>query len=98
MFCQFLLSSSAYSTLGLAATYALVVDDLDNGCEPSSVRTGAEEDDTADLDVPPLAGGNRCGHFGCGSRLVVLRINCQDVNSKADADVALTTLLFGGEN
>lgn len=50
-------------SFGYPATYALVVDDLDDSGEPASVRTGAEEDDTADLDVPPLAGSNCCRHF-----------------------------------
>lgn len=47
-------------------TYALVVDDLDNSGELLSVGTGAEEDDTADLDESPLAGLDVCvTHFDC---------------------------------
>lgn len=41
----------------LRASYALVVDDLDNGGEAALVDTLVEEDDTADLDQPP---GTRC--------------------------------------
>ena len=81
--CSFFVSFLVLLLLGLLSyihsTYALVVDNLDNGSEPSSVGTGREEDDTADLDVPPLAGGNRCGHFGCCGRFVVLKeMYCQD--------------------
>lgn len=47
-------------------TYALVVDDLDDSGELLGVRTGAEEDDTADLDESPLAGFDVCvAHFDC---------------------------------
>lgn len=35
-------------------TYALVIDDLDDGRQTSVVRASAEEDDTAELDLPPL--------------------------------------------
>lgn len=38
-------------------TYALVVDDLNDGSGPAGERTGREEHDTADLDESPVAGG-----------------------------------------
>lgn len=42
-------------------TYALVVDDLDNGSESASEGTCAlDEDDAADLDLAPLGGFDRC--------------------------------------
>jgi hypothetical protein len=44
--------------LGRGGTYALVVDDLDDGSGPAGERTGVEEDDTADLDQSPVAGGS----------------------------------------
>lgn len=44
-----------YSDRG--TSYALVVNDLDNGGETALVDTLVEEDDTADLDQPP---GARC--------------------------------------
>ena len=43
-----------------------MVDDLDDSGELLGVRTGAEEDDTADLDESPLAGLDVCvTHFDC---------------------------------
>lgn len=36
------------------STYALVVDDLDDGGELALIGALSEEDDTADLDEPPL--------------------------------------------
>jgi hypothetical protein len=43
---------------GRGCTYALVVDDLDDGSGSASVWAGVEEDDTADLDQSPVAGGS----------------------------------------
>lgn len=37
-------------------TYALVVDDLDNGGQTAGVRSVAEEDNAADFHHPPLRG------------------------------------------
>lgn len=56
-------AASASFGEGLPSTYALVVDDFDNGSEPAGVGAGAEEDDTADLDVPPLASVDLGRHF-----------------------------------
>lgn len=74
-----------------------MVDDLDNGSEPAGVGTGAEEDDTADLDVPPGAGSNCCRHFDCGCRGVVLRFWSErwfkpwmDMRSRRSAGLLLT--------
>lgn len=36
-------------------TYALVVDDLDDGSQAAFVLAGAEEHDAANLDAPPVA-------------------------------------------
>lgn len=37
-------------------TYALVVDDLNNGRQAAGVRSVVEEDNTADFHHPPLRG------------------------------------------
>ena len=47
--------SALYETQSHRIPYTLVVDDLNDGCQLSIVLAALEEDDAADLDVPPLA-------------------------------------------
>ena len=70
-----------------------MVDDLDNSGELLSVGTGAEEDDTADLDESPLAGLDVCvTHFDC----LFWRVESDEMFQRA-MDVAATAVLFGSD-
>ena len=49
----------------MTSTYALVVDDLDNGRQSAGVGALGEHCDAADLDEAPVAGCDGCfAHFG----------------------------------
>lgn len=72
---QFVLLKTAIFSIAGASTYALVVDDLDNGGQAAGVRTLLDQDDTANLNEAPL--GSRDGrvtHFRrssvCGGILI----------------------------
>ena len=56
--------------MSILGPYPLVVDDLDYDCEPASIWTAAEKDDTADFYKSPLAGLD----FGVAHCGVVWRI------------------------
>lgn len=61
--CEFQVSFSSLSEfllVRIVETYALVVDDLNDGCDSGSVWAGSEESDTANLDRAPAAGSNVC--------------------------------------
>lgn len=57
-FLSMLLVMHGLSISGVRATYALVVDDLDDGSQAAGVRTLLDQDNTTDLDEAPLGSDN----------------------------------------
>lgn len=72
MFCissQFSVPRCHHQGHRLHVTYALVVDDLDDGGEATGIRALLEEDNAADLDILPVGSTDFRSHREQGIRL-----------------------------